>query len=382
MSDSQKTTVGVITYHSALNYGSVFQALATQTVFERYVGSTSIIDYRPDEQKRYYQLYRRHMGPKTFLADLTLLPEQRARRTREQRFADFIAQHLNLTSAQFSKPENAAQYAETFTVYVSGSDQILNKHSNELERSSWNYMDPYLLTFTDRVKVTYASSPASMDDEEYQYLVKPLQSFAKISAREQDAADKLSKLLDRPVETVLDPTLLLTAEDWDWFASAKSITSGTPYMLYYSLDGPRKGVPKLNAARKLATTNGMKLVAITPYTHVRTSGKQHNAADAGPAEFLTLIKNAACVVTDSYHGTLFSVNYHRPFWSISSSSGSSTRKDQALKRLGLESRITSSVSALLRKDDLTAIDWGTSEKSLEQLRQQSYDYIKSISLIK
>lgn len=380
VNSTSRPCVGLVTYHSALNFGSVLQALATQNVLDALVGPTTIIDYRPTEQSRFYSLYRTHMGVKSFLADCSLIPEQRARRQRKIRFEAFINNNLHLTQDMSQEPEEVFKYSDSFDIFISGSDQILNKHSNELERSPWSAMDPYLLTFTKRYKASYASSPANMTDSEYLRLKKPLLSFSKISSRERESSEKLEKMLGREVPTVLDPTLLLNAGEWNKYSNDSYLKkTDESYLLYYSLDGPRQGLPKLKAVQKIAESVGLKLRALTPYTYVRNNDKRVSCADAGPAEFLALISSASCVITDSYHGTLFSVNYQKPFWSISTGKGSSTRKDQALSNLGLSNRIVRDFGDFEHLDVLQEPDTATANSLLGNLRDYSYRYISSIS---
>ena len=180
--------VGIITYHAAYNYGSVLQAYATQTKIASMGHHVTMIDYRSEEGERYYRnLYFRGQGLKSTLADMTMLPVATKRKLRMERFERFIRENMRLSQNQYHKPGELGKLADAFDVAVSGSDQIINKHSNELERVGWGYMDPYLLAWAQCRKISYASSPATMTDEELDRIGPALARFDALSARERSA---------------------------------------------------------------------------------------------------------------------------------------------------------------------------------------------------
>lgn len=208
------SSVGIVTYHAAYNFGSVLQALGTQIAFEKHGCSASIINYRPSGQRAFYEtLYRTNHSLKTLINDLSLISVKSDRLLRAERFERFINQQLNLTEC-VEKASDLGKFADSFDIYVSGSDQILNIHSNEYSGSDWDAMKPYLLDFTNRRKVSYGSSPANMTRDEIKHIVPDLQKFTMLSAREQDAAEMIGQLVDRPCANVLDPTLLVGADSW------------------------------------------------------------------------------------------------------------------------------------------------------------------------
>ena len=158
----EKMRIGLITYHSAYNFGSVLQAYATQQwqFFEDVLAP--IINYRMEEQKHFYQpLYRMNFGVKTWVKDLLQFPCHRRRLQRTDRFEKFFKQKLLLTE-ELSRPEEVISQWQQYDVIISGSDQIWNKHSCELEHNDWHYMNPYLLKGFNGRKISYASSVGSL----------------------------------------------------------------------------------------------------------------------------------------------------------------------------------------------------------------------------
>lgn len=373
--------VGIITYHAAYNYGSVLQAKATQDVIKNLGNDAVMINYRPQTQVEYYEkLYRTAFGIKPFIKDLTMLPAAKPRKKRAERFEHFINTEFNLTPHRYSKPEQLDELADAFDVTVSGSDQLFNKHSNELQSEPWSAMDPYLLTFVKKGKrISYASSLASMNREETYSIADKLHQFDHLSAREKDAAELLSEIVGYEVPNVLDPTLLLNGEQWHDLAKIVDNELPERYVVYYSLDGTNKMSKRLSSLKKLAERADAQVLAITPFAILPYSKQVISGHDIGPLEFISAIEHALLVVTDSYHGTLFSVNMNTPFWSISSGKASSTRKDQALERLFLADHVAPSLENIVEKDSLI-LEPPLSEQTrnaLDDARAYSMKYLKS-----
>lgn len=371
--------VGLITYHSAYNFGSVLQALATQQAIERLGYPVEVIDYRPIQGDYFYHnLYFRHQGLKYFISDCTMIPVQRQRKLRAQRFEEFITANLRLSTPRLSQPYELETLADRYQTVVSGSDQIINKHSNELRDVDWQFMDPYLLTWTSHRKISYASSPASMSDAELNMIQNPLQSFSQLSAREFDACARLEKVTGKHVSNVCDPTLLFDANEWTRQISLKQprINNDKGYILYYSLKRPRIVLKTiLPQLRQLSHRTGLPVVVITPLAgFVPKCPELINCLDSGPIEFLSLIRQAHFVITDSYHGTLFSVTFGTPFWTLDS--GEDSRKGQILTKLGLANRVIQSIDDV-NSAESKSIDFDAAHATLAAFRDSSVEYLKS-----
>ena len=368
-----ETKIGVITYHSAYNFGSVLQAYATQESIEKIGYSVEIVNYRMKSQIKYYSMIHLNNGLKAFLKDLLHLPQIGKYITRKNRFEQFI-EELNLTK-EFNEPEEVDEADGMFDIFVSGSDQIWNKHSNELEESEWKYMYPYLLCFTNKKKVSYASSIVNMKDEELTYIVDKVKKFDKISFREKASCDRFKSLFGIESNEVLDPTLLLNSEEWSSkIGTIPEKMINKKYILYYALEGvkkTRKIMPKL---QKMAKRKGCLLVVITPLSCFTYSKGVINAIDAGPKEFLGWIKGAELVITNSYHGTLFSVNLGTNFYTLQEKESTDNRIKGILLKLELEKRIISDVDSILyEKEEINFQDvW----KKLDIYRKESIEFLK------
>jgi hypothetical protein len=372
-------TAGIVTYHAAYNFGSVLQALATQKAVEKLGVNASIIDYRPISQARYYKnMYRLHSGMKSLIVDMLNTPNNKAKRIRAQRFERFIHEQLNLTDTTYTKPHELDSLGDKYDVYISGSDQILNKHSNELENENWSFMNPYLLTFAAGRKISYASSPASMSEQEILEIKSELMAFDMMSARELDSAECLTRLTGRTVPNVLDPTLLFSGEEWLNIIPQGQTNLPDAYVLYYTLLGPKQVQAQKAELKKISMRMNMPVLTICPYAYIPDSDTFLNGLSAGPAEFVYALKHAALVVTDSYHGTLFSMNFQTPFWSVSNGKGSHTRKNQILEKMGMQSRIVSNIAEINHKESpLPSVQSPHYKTLISRARDESFGYLKS-----
>ena len=366
---------GLITYHSAYNFGSVLQAYAMQQTLSKVGYATDIINYRMAEQKEFYQvLYRTKYGSKLWLKDTLMRPCQGDRIARMQRFENFFSAHFDLTP-EVGEPEAVSAQWHSYDVVVSGSDQIWNKHSCELEHNDWKYMDPYLLKgFTGR-KISYASSVGGMTEEELQRILPELKSFDALAFREAVTAKKMAVLLERSVATVLDPTFLLTKDEWIAHLQLQK-KDDEKYILFYSLGGsPKQLLHLLPVLSKLAKKRDCKVKVVTPFTYIPYPNKHiEYHPEYGPIEFMDALYNAEVVITGSYHGTILSVNFGKEFYSICKSGGGEFRKTDILDRLGLQDRIISDTTVILNLA-LPPIDYATVYAKLADMRQHSMDYL-------
>ncbi len=368
--------VGLITYHSAYNFGSVLQAYATQEKLKDLGVKANVINYRMKEQKYFYEtFYRTGYGLRNFLIDLTMLPVSKERAARQKAFESFLTRYMNLTE-EVSEPEEVAELWTAYETVVSGSDQIWSKHSLELEHNDRAHMDPYLLKGYEGRKISYASSVGRMTTEDLKKIVPELKRFHALSFREKVTCNQMAEMLERPVEHVADPTLLLTKEQWISKLGLKK-TNEEKYILAYSLGGPRTAMKLIRVLRKMSKKQDCKVKLIMPFCLVPGAGRRIEwHPEYGPVEFLNALYNAETVVTDSYHGTVFSVNFGKEFYSLCKPAGANFRKTDILEQLGLSSRVVYEPDKILERD-FKPIDYAAVNEKLSPLRRHSEDYLKT-----
>lgn len=361
--------IGLITYHSAYNFGSVLQAYATQFVLEEIGHNVTIINYRMKSQKKIYGLIQTGSGYKDTLRSLLQLFNYKKRIERQNKFEMFIQSKLNLTK-EVNEPDQLEEFKDCFDIYISGSDQIWNKHSNELKNVDWKYMYPYLLQFTDKKKISYASSITNMDTVDLEYIIPYIKKFDYISLREQQSAKVLQRTINQRIEYVLDPTLLISKDEWMDIVEKERIVKER-YVLLYSLAGTNGIRDALNYIEKLTDQYGLYVAVIAPMAVVVPRKHRINVSYVGPLDLLNLIYFSDFVITNSYHGSLFSVNFRKDFFFIKAGSSDVRIKD-ILELLSLKDRYVN-ISSI---NSLSKTNWGSSLEVLCDMRKKSIYYLK------
>ncbi|MBD3795878.1 MAG: polysaccharide pyruvyl transferase family protein, partial [Epsilonproteobacteria bacterium] len=251
--------IALITIHNANNYGAVLQAYATKRILSEY-GEVSTVDY--DNRFLAHQLDLIRFTPsvhgvKMLLHDLLRLP---SRIRAVNRFRNFVRTNMNLTQ-KLTADELMAGNAGDFDVYVCGSDQIWNPDIVSIDKK----IDPiFFLSFAGNgaKKLSYASSIGHhhFSEDEQNEVKSLLEDFTMISTRESDGVAKLQQILpDKEINHVLDPTLLLSKEEWIQALDIQLEEPKEKYILVYSV--PRTELIK-KAVEYFANKLNMKVIAI------------------------------------------------------------------------------------------------------------------------
>lgn len=191
-----------------------------------------------------------------------------------------------------------------------------------------------------------------------------------ISVREKEGADLVKQIIDKQVPVCLDPTLLIGADYWKSIASQTEIKD--PYILLFFIKGVTKQV--LTYCTSIAKSKGYKII-ILGETSLTCYMKYHTIADAGPREFISLIKNAKMVFTDSFHGFAFSIMLNDNFYIL---------LDKAINGKSRNSRINTLLDALHLHDrilnfnnlkDFPSINRNKLNTSLKEMQENSAQYL-------
>ena len=358
---------GLVTFYHIHHYGALLQAAATERAVESLGGECEIIDYYVNQNN---DLFRKPTGVGSAAADVHTALHYKALRDRYQRFERFSKDHLRISGHRFESLEELRSAELPYDLILSGSDQIWNPKIFPDGR-----FDPVFFgAFSTRRKIAYAPSfgvphiPEGMEEELRSYL----EQFSHISVRERQGREIVKEITGKDVPVVLDPTLLLTAEQWSAMAVPPDRSGG--YILCYCISKPGALAPYI---QRLAEETGLPVVQLCGIRQ-----KVHPRAvcvlDAGPSEFLGLFQNASYVCTNSFHGTVFSVQFQKPFFTAVAPSElaapESSRTFSILSRLGLTERIigTGTTAGL----DAT-IDWADVDRRLRAARQSSLDYLRA-----
>lgn len=370
----QNKKIGLISYHSGHNYGTMLQAYALQFCIEKMgydaVEYINYVDGKPFKEASFRVKLKKikdklNSGIRPLLYNF-LYKQQFS--TIKDKFDCFYSGCIKTSSVLYSSLAELKENPPLYDIYIVGSDQTWNP-------TFLKDNGAYFLTFAaeDADKNSYASSlgVALLTDEVKGIYANYLQSFNHISCRESYGCEILSGVLNRKIEHVLDPTLLLTPDDWQNIESPRIIDE--PYILCYCL-GYKKSVR--NFARKLGETHNMRVYYIVSnYLDIQ---EENHLFGIGPCDFISLIRHASYICTDSFHGTIFSINYGRNFYSFCKRDGDINKGDNSriptlLKEFSLESRLKFDVF-----EEEPDIDYEKVNVYLNNERRQSIDFLNRI----
>jgi len=294
-----KEKIGILTFQNTINYGADLQLYALNRILKRIGKNPVIINYKNEiiENREFPKLSKK-MLPKKFLRTIIMkcLTSKKKKKFTEFKKTEFI----------FSRAyncENFKQLNEEFDKVIVGSDQVWN---TELTGKDLNYFFHGLPS--EMKRYSYAASFGVGNIESLHRkndISEALQSFDLITTREVVGEAMVKKLSGCDSTTVLDPTFLLTKEEWLEFGSSKQMAD-KPFLLIYFV----KNKEILENANRYARKNGLyiKYISMKPF-----AGKGiKTITGASPREFISLISNATVVITGSYHGFILSLNLNVP----------------------------------------------------------------------
>lgn len=372
--------VGIITYFYFYNYGTMLQGFATQLLFNKFKNiEAEIIDYRfgtktsPRKMAIFLiRMKRLFVYFKEFKRVYLTGKYAKQMSCRNRYFDKFVVKNVSLSSKKYMYENEITENAPKYDIYVTGSDQTF---SPKIGFSPALFL---CFAFRDSIKAAYAPSlgVSSLTEEESNYIGEQLHKYDYLSCRESIGSNILEKITGRKVITVLDPTLMIHSEEWMCYAVKPDIEG--KYILCYFLgerDYYRDYVAQLSKQTKLP-------VYYIPVNWKDFKKNNNLLWEVGPSEFLGLIANAEYVCTDSFHGTIFSVNFHKEVRVFvkhagNVSGGDNSRLFDVLKRLGIEKQlITEYTKGTVIKE--TCIDYQNVDKLLYEERVKSFEYVESI----
>lgn len=364
--------VALITLHRVRNYGSSLQTLALQTKMEQMGANVEVIDYYPERYTSWgllkrlkYKSKRLEKNPVLLLmARLAISPSYVKKKIV---FDKFLKKNLKVTGKTYRTEEELLQNCPNADAYCTGSDQVWNSHWNE------GVDAPFYLSFLpdEAKRFSYAASigNAEVSQKEKDDIFPYLKKYQFLSVREDSGVKILEEMGFENVFHVLDPTLLLSREEWEPYVSNRFVKE--KYVVTYNLHHD----PELDRyAKTLAEQEGLKLYHISYNLHdIIRNGKLKWCPKV--QEYLGLIKHAQYVVTDSFHATVFSLCFRKKFMALLPQEASS-RISSLLHVVGLEQRGIhqwSSVNGIKEEIDYCAV-----ETRMQTARGFSQRYLKCV----
>lgn len=370
-------TIGIITYHHYYNYGTMLQALALQEKVEQLGYQAELIDFKQDNSlSRYEMLKLRIKRMPVYIKErkkYRVLADSREKiKEKNELFEQFYKTYLHVGKKKYTTTQQLMENPPVYDGYVVGSDQTWNPFVA-------NSPEAFFLPFVENKskKGSYGPSLAvkSLSDEKEKEYRKKLSNFSFLSCREQDGAQLLSRITQKEVKCVLDPTLLLSAKEWGKYYEFE--IPKEPYILVYFLGEKSE---HRRAVEKIQKLTNWKIISL-PAAYLEMENNDYKKVWGGPKEFLSLIRGAALICTDSFHGTMFSINFQRNFFSFCKSSDSeesseNSRLYSALNIFGLSNRIIHNMDNLTAED--ISIDYKNVIPILEEQRRDSIEYLENM----
>jgi hypothetical protein len=352
-------TVGLAVVVYKKNYGSMLQSYATQAVVAKLGFCPEIIRIEPfsrairigkakfflnrfksrEERQYLFNMLAteiRKSAPTRFAADV---------KKRNRKYRDFSRQVFSF-SPPYSSVAEVIERCRAYEAVVVGSDQLWRPSNIEGDFFTLGFVPEGIK------RIAYATSfgVAQLPSDQYAKVGKFLGRFEYVSVREEAGKYLVKKASGRDVPVVCDPSMLLDASEWLEVEKDSALADRSYILCYFLGDNPEFRM----FARRLAAFTGLKVVGLlhgATYIPGDDSFPDEAMYDVGPSEFLGLVRNAAFVCTDSFHGTVFSILFEKRFFCFrrfvdSSELSTNDRLNTLLRWSGLEGRLLSGHEAV------------------------------------
>lgn len=370
--------VGILTQPLHDNYGGLLQAYALKEVIQSLNHEVIIINRRGKETskaRRFFskmkkKLFKQKINPRDFLS-------RNERNIISSKTLAFRKKYISVESEPITDDSTMARLnTRGLTAYVVGSDQCWRpKYSPQITN--------YFLDFAEEQKaikrISYAASFGVSNWEYNSQLTKRCSSLAKkfdaISVREDSAVALVEQHLDRKAIHVLDPTMLLEKEHYIKITEEEGVKASSGELKVYILDKTKQKEKIVAEAQNLL---GLKEFEVLPKKRFGLDDFRtiQDFVYPGPIQWLKGYRDAKFVITDSFHGTVFSILFNRPFIVIPNISRGIARFESLLKMFGLEDRLISDMEDFDLETMLnSAIDWASVNRILDKERGKAIEFL-------
>lgn len=363
--------IDIITRHAIANYGSIFQSFATEKIFKKLGYETEIIDYIPSEEKienlvKTYIKNSKIWNKNIITRAIYYILQKDNISVMNKRFELYRKEYLNLTEKTYNSLEELKINVPKADIYCTGSDQVWGKIGNK------EFDETYFLEFLKDKKAKCISCAASFGKDKININLQKkipvlMKKYSNILVREKSAVQILNETGCQNVQQILDPTLLLEKKEWEKMCKGKK--EKMPYILIYQLHHNRNFD---KYAKKISNKLKMPLIRINTSKYFKYKpGKFIYLPD--PIEFLEYIRNANFILTDSFHGTVFSILFEKQFADVLPKI-TSTRITNLLNLLNLEGRVIENYNdfSVINK----IISYNEVDKILKTERKKSIELLK------
>ncbi len=353
--------IAVVTFTTGFNYGNRLQNYAVQEIIKELGFEAETIT---DDVGRFVKLKKviKHFVSWSYRFVKKINIAKLTEWERKTSFDKFNDKFIRFSSLNLFNEKGLRETIDEYDYYIVGSDQVWNPYFIK--------SDNYFLTFAPKEKKIAFSASIGINflpDSEKERFKRFIGDMSQVSVREKRAADIIESLgLERPT-LLVDPTLSLAKSKWEKLANNSNIKHHNKYIFCYFLGG------QTDKQREFITVISKKLLCdvIDP---LDSNNREYFSMD--PSDFVQLIRDAQLVITDSFHGTVFSIIFHTPFYVYNRNCDNSmeSRLDTLLDKFNLSDRRISD-DCILSYLDLLSVDYDGVDNIIVSERQKTYDFL-------
>lgn len=372
--------IAIITVFFNTNYGAVLQAYALSRSVQRISGRDCyLLDYR---RKKLMNMFRNSIFDLDLKKNKSITRESIKRTLKQflnpqgtierfRVFEEFRNKYLTISDDTFFEGDNIS--LKNTDLLIVGSDQIWNPDITQ----GFNRVYFGKVSNKKIFTISYAASlgRSSLSEGERQELKELLENVDIISVREEEGASLIRELTDKKIKCVPDPTVLLGQKQWMEISSAIEQRS-KPFIFVYMLAYSQLII---DIASDIRSKFEYDVVLFYAENMKPILGVDHKK-NCSPSEFISFISQADYIVTNSFHGTVFSTIFHKQFLSVPHRPKSSRIINYCTK-LGLDDRIVFNADEYARIDHSNQIDYTSIRKKIEGMRQEGEEFLAEALLV-
>jgi len=358
-----KKKIGILTFHNSPNFGALLQTLGTYETIKRLGHLPEVINYHSPNKLHMYKLIDINLKRSLSYNFKSIINYPLTKKKLKNSF-EFQKESLMIKKEIVTTFKELREIGRGIDKLIVGSDQVWNYENTGFDKR-------YFLDFVPRnKKIAYAPSFGRkfIEDQYIGDYIHFLKDFAFLSVRERDGVEIIRELIQENVNQVLDPTLLLSKDDWE--KTMQPYKNFSKFLVVYMVGNKSN---TLSVAKKIAQKKGLKMIVIP--TGISDFFKPFKTVIPTVNEFIGLLNNASYIVTSSFHGLAFAINLNTEFTvCLTENSQKNTRQLSLLSMTGLEERVCyDSGNSLIEID---SIEWSIVNKKLEKERKKSLDFLK------
>lgn len=371
--------IGMITFHASHNNGSMLQTLALQNILSnRYGCDVEIINFSNPDQRNMYAPLPKADNYKRVIKNMIWMTQYTQMKKQYDAYNAFSSKYFKLSSKEYTYSEEMAELDGVYDAVIAGSDQVWNIACRDAD-------DAYYLNFLKKTPkygyaISFGANNPFMLDGDTNTHKKLVSEFKKISVREKNAQKWIKEALNLDTPICLDPTMLLTMEEWENLVDVGDTPIIAGDYIYYYCFSITEDVQQF--LKWVSNKTGMPVYFMEAKEWTLKTcwrNKIKLIGSYGPDVYMNVVKNAKLFITTSFHGTAFATIYKKNFWYISDGKPNKTddRAQSFLTQLGLMERYKT-IDELMTLDLSVAPDYEIPYQKLSALQKFSYGYLDKV----